>query len=97
VKEAIDYTDRAIEAAKRRGDTTLNVIVGKGLHSSGGVAELKPAIEALIQKHDLVAELDRDNAGVLIVQLGRGKSGRRAIGADEVTRRLENREGCVIM
>ena len=28
VKEAIDYTDRAIEAAKRRGDTTLNIIVG---------------------------------------------------------------------
>lgn len=87
------------------------------MHSSGGVAKLKPAIEALIQKytflftphpspgsatlfrrHDLVAELDPDNAGVLIVQLdGRG-SGRRTIGADEVTRRLEKPgDGCVIM
>jgi len=28
VREAIDYTDRAIEDAKRRGDTTINVIVG---------------------------------------------------------------------
>jgi len=98
VKEAIDYTDRAIEAAKRRGDTTINIIVGKGLHSNGGVAKLKPAIEALMQKHDLVAELDPDNAGVLIVQLGGRKSGRRAIGADEVTRRLEkSNEGCLIM
>jgi hypothetical protein len=28
VKEAIDYTDKAIEAAKRRGDTTIKIIVG---------------------------------------------------------------------
>ena len=28
MKEAIDYADRAIEAAKRRGDTTINIIVG---------------------------------------------------------------------
>lgn len=28
MREAIDYTDRAIEAAKRRGDTTLSIIVG---------------------------------------------------------------------
>lgn len=97
VKEAIEYTDKAIETAKRRGDTTINIIVGKGLHSSGGVAKLKPAIEALMQKYDLVAELDPDNSGVLIVQLGGRKSGRRAIGVDEVTRRLEKSEGCLIM
>jgi hypothetical protein len=28
VKEAIDHADRAIDAAKRRGDTTINIIVG---------------------------------------------------------------------
>lgn len=49
------------------------------------------------RRHDLVAELDPDNSGVLIVQLGGRKSGRRAIGADEVTRRLEKSEGCLIM
>lgn len=97
VKEAVEYTDKAIETAKRRGDTTINIIVGKGLHSSGRVAKLKPAIEALMQKYDLVAELDPDNSGVLIVQLGGRKSGRRAIGVDEVTRRLEKSEGCLIM
>lgn len=49
-------------------------------------------------RHNLVAELDPDNAGVLIVQLGGRKSGRRTIGADEVTRRLEKSgDGCVIM
>jgi len=98
VKEAIDYADRAIQAAKFRGDTTVNIIVGKGLHSSGGVAKLKPAIEELMHKYNLIAELDPDNAGVLIVQLGGRKSGRRAIGVDEVARRLEKPgDGCVIM
>ena len=33
MKEAIDYTDRAIEAAKRRGDTTINIIVGSSFPS----------------------------------------------------------------
>ena len=28
MKEAIEYTDEAIEAAKRRGDTTISIIVG---------------------------------------------------------------------
>lgn len=71
VKEAIMYTDRAIQEAKQRGDSEIQLIVGacprpaplmrirvnfsliepgKGLHSRGGVAKLKPAIEELIQK-----------------------------------------------
>ena len=51
-----------------------------------------------LHRHNLIAELDPDNAGVLIVQLGGRKSGRRAIGADEVTRRLERQgDNCVIM
>ena len=50
VKEAIDYTDRAIEAAKHRGDTTLNIIVGIGcgrlrtgmcISAFGGVPRLR--------------------------------------------------------
>ena len=52
----------------------------------------------VLYRHDLIAEVDPDNAGVLIVQLGGRKSGRRTMGADEVTRRLEKSgEGCVIM
>jgi hypothetical protein len=41
-KEAIAHTDRAIEEAKRRGDSYVNLI-----HSPGGVAKLKSAIEEL--------------------------------------------------
>ncbi|KAJ3781788.1 hypothetical protein GGU10DRAFT_365545 [Lentinula aff. detonsa] len=96
VKEAIERSDSAIEDAKRRGDTEMHLIVGKGLHSSGGVAKIKPAIEALMQKHQLVAELDSNNAGVLIVQLG-GHSD-RAVGPDEIARRLNrDDEGCIVM
>lgn len=97
VKEAIAHTDDAIEQAKRKGDSEIHLIVGKGLHSQGGVAKIKPAIESLMQKHQLVAELDPHNAGVLIVYLGGG--GRdRAVGPDEIARRLDrNDEGCIIM
>ncbi|KIK67073.1 hypothetical protein GYMLUDRAFT_92914 [Collybiopsis luxurians FD-317 M1] len=96
VKEALEHTDRAIEDAKRRGDSEIRLIVGKGLHSQGGVAKIKPAIEDLMQKHQLVAELDPHNAGVLIVQLGGHRD--RAVGPNEIARRLEREdEGCIVM
>ncbi|KAJ3853033.1 hypothetical protein EV368DRAFT_39736 [Lentinula lateritia] len=96
VKEAIERTDYAIQDAKRRGDTEVHLIVGKGLHSSGGVAKIKPAIEELMQKHQLVAELDPNNAGVLLVQLGGHRD--RAVGPDEIARRLNrDEEGCIVM
>ncbi|KAJ3733653.1 hypothetical protein DFJ43DRAFT_221148 [Lentinula guzmanii] len=88
VKEAIERSDIAIEDAKRRGDTEMHLIVGKGLHSSDGIAKIKPAIEALMQKHQLIAELDPNNAGVLIVQL---------VGPDEIARRSNRDEGCIVM
>ncbi|KAF5389495.1 hypothetical protein D9757_004324 [Collybiopsis confluens] len=96
VKEAIAQTDNAIEDAKRRGVSEIHLIVGKGLHSQGGAAKIKPAVEELMKKHQLVAELDPHNAGVLIVQLGGRRD--RAVGPDEITRRLErNDEGCIVM
>ncbi|KAL0575511.1 hypothetical protein V5O48_006466 [Marasmius crinis-equi] len=96
VKEAIAHTDQAIEQAKRRGDTTIHLIVGRGLHSKGGVAKIKPAIEELMQKHQLVAELDEHNAGVLVVHLNAGRD--RGVGSDEIARRLDRSdESCTIM
>lgn len=94
-------------------------MLGKGLHSKGGVAKLKPAIEELIQKyvfnatyedslrcthrcshrHQLIAQLDPQNAGVLIVSLdGRDKGTGRVMQPDDITRGIESKdEGCVIM
>ncbi|KZS98198.1 DUF1771-domain-containing protein, partial [Sistotremastrum niveocremeum HHB9708] len=95
VKEAIARTDQAIQEAQARGDTTIHLIVGKGLHSQNHVAKLKPAIEDLMQKHNLSAHLDPHNDGVLIVNLGGGRD--RGMDPDEMTRRLEKDEGCSIM
>lgn len=99
VKEAITYTDRAIQEARSRGDSEIHLIVGKGLHSSGHVAKLKPAIEELMQKHQLVAELDPNNSGVLIVSLdGHDRGIGRVMRPDDITRNLDNKdEQCIIM
>lgn len=45
VKEAIQRTEQAIAQAEVRGDSQMRIIVGKGLHSEGSVAKIKPAIE----------------------------------------------------
>ncbi|KAI0690187.1 hypothetical protein C8T65DRAFT_745909 [Cerioporus squamosus] len=98
VKEAIRYADQSIQEARARGDSKIHFIVGKGLHSTNHVAKLKPAIEELIQKHGLVAELDEQNAGVLIVNLDGQQTGRGPVlGADELTRNLERKDECTIM
>jgi hypothetical protein len=103
-------------------ETLTFFTAGKGLHSSGGRAKIKPAIEELMQKyhhlllhpsalyrdtdlpihchrHQLLAELDPDNAGVLIVQLTGHSTGRgRVLDANEVSERLEKKDqGCIIM
>ncbi|THU95374.1 DUF1771-domain-containing protein [Dendrothele bispora CBS 962.96] len=96
VKEAIMHTDRALEEAKQRGDSEVHLIVGKGLHSTGGKAKIKPAIEELMEKHQLIAELDPNNAGVLIVELNTRRD--RGVSPDEIARRLDrDDERCVIM
>ncbi|KAG8711453.1 hypothetical protein FRC09_020586 [Ceratobasidium sp. 395] len=95
VKEAIARTESAVQAAQSRGDSQIRIIVGKGLHSQGHAAKLKPAIEELMVKYQLNAHIDPQNAGVLVVQLG-GR-GERGMDPNEVTRRLETDEQCVVM
>ncbi|KAF9531590.1 hypothetical protein CPB83DRAFT_760935, partial [Crepidotus variabilis] len=96
VKEAIARADNAIVHAKAQGRTELKLIVGKGLHSQGGVAKIKPAIEELMQKHNLNPHLDPRNAGVLIVEINAGSG--KGMGADEISRRLQRQdEGCIVM
>ncbi|KAG6375406.1 DUF1771-domain-containing protein [Boletus reticuloceps] len=54
--------------ARRRGHHSV-VILGKGLHSDGHVAKVKPAIEDLMKKHNMPTQVDPHNEGVLIAQL----------------------------
>jgi len=96
VHEAVVRTDRAIQEAQSRGDSSIKLIVGKGLHSKGHAAKIKPAIEELMVKHHFSAHLDPHNEGVLIVDFA-GERG-RGLNADEVMRRLERQDGdCTIM
>jgi DNA-nicking Smr family endonuclease len=50
VKEAIEKTEAAIANGQRQGVDELRVIVGKGIHSQGHVAKIKPAVQGLMQK-----------------------------------------------
>lgn len=97
VKEALERTDRAIQDAKEKGVSELRLIVGKGLHSSEGSAKIRPAIEELMQKHCLLAALDAHNSGVLIVQINPDTRQQQGVEANEISRRLERGEGCIIM
>ncbi len=49
-------------------------------------------------RYQLSAQLDPNNAGVLIVQLNGAQRGERGMGADELSQRLEkDGEQCIIM
>lgn len=72
--EAITRTEQEIAARQRRGDASVRIIVGKGIHSKDHVAHIKPAIEDLMRKYNLQAHLDPKNSGVLVVDLT-GKAG----------------------
>ncbi|KAL5528419.1 hypothetical protein ACEPAF_7555 [Sanghuangporus sanghuang] len=97
--EAVERTDQFILDRRQKGITDLRLIVGKGNHSQNHHAVLKPRIEELMRKHNVVAEIDPDNSGVLLVHLDSGAPTRgRAIDPDEITRRLGDEDkGCIIM
>jgi len=69
VKEAIAHTDKSIAEARARGDKEIRLIVGKGNHSENHMAKIKPAIEDLVQEHNLSAAIDPHNSGVMVVHL----------------------------
>jgi hypothetical protein len=49
-------------------------------------------------RYQLAAQLDPNNAGVLIVQLNGAQRGERGMGVDEISRRLERKdEQCIVM
>lgn len=68
VKEAVDEAERHIRDAKSSGQRSLVFIVGRGLHSQDGVAKIRPAIQQLIERHNLRCIPDTPNAGCLTVQ-----------------------------
>ncbi|KAG5367007.1 Smr domain-containing protein [Yarrowia sp. B02] len=72
VEEAEEFLGQRIQAAMQRGDPVVKAIVGKGLHSAGGVAKIKPAVEKLCNQHRLRHHIDPKNSGVMIIELPNG-------------------------
>lgn len=65
--EAIRKTEDALCDAIRERQPELRVIVGRGSHSKGGKAVLRPALKAEMEKQGLSAQVDTKNEGVLIL------------------------------
>lgn len=69
VKEAEYILKQRIINGVQRNQSSLDCIVGKGKHSAGGIAKLKPAVEQLCTEAGIRCEIDRKNTGVLIIFL----------------------------
>ena len=69
VKEAEYILKQRIINGVQRKQSSLDCIVGKGKHSAGGIAKLKPAIEMLCEEAGIRCEVDHKNTGVLIIYL----------------------------
>ncbi|ANZ77862.1 BA75_05241T0 [Komagataella pastoris] len=71
VREAEYIVKHRISAAVRREEKRLSIIVGKGNHSTNGVAKLKPAVENLCDEAGLHHEVSKKNTGVIEVDLSK--------------------------
>jgi len=60
---------KRIVGGVQRHESKLEVIVGKGLHSKGGVAKLKPAVEEMCEEAGFRSYIDPKNTGVLVIEL----------------------------
>ncbi|RSH85876.1 uncharacterized protein EHS24_004060 [Apiotrichum porosum] len=96
VREAIERVESSISEGQRSGLQELRVITGKGIHSTNHQAKIKPAVEDLMKKYNLSAELDPRNAGVLVVDL-QGRGAGRSRDAGGLVDQMGGDKDCVIM
>lgn len=69
VAEAEEVLGRQINMAIERGEEQLCVIVGKGIHSAGGVTKIKPAVERVLRERGLSWQYEQGNEGKIVVSL----------------------------
>ncbi|KAJ7593879.1 hypothetical protein C8J56DRAFT_925453 [Mycena floridula] len=67
IPEAIRVVEQEFRQALRNDETQLRVIVGKGNHSKGGVAKLKPAIVEYMTGQNFTCTLEPNNTGVVVL------------------------------
>jgi len=92
VKEASERVEEALQRCQQQKLDHLVIIVGKGLHSPGNIAKLKPAIVELVNKYQVSVQPDKPNAGCLYVEFGKGPSE-----LSWLDRWLGLEGGCIIM
>lgn len=98
VKEALAKVQEAVPRAQRQHFPRLRLIVGKGIHSQNHVAHLKPAVQDLLQKHNVTAFVDPHNQGVVIVQLQNPQNINPVAATRELARGATgNEQECVVM
>jgi len=73
-QEITALTNRFLERCKAAGLTKVLIITGKGLHSQGGQAVIKPHVEKILRKSEFVknfswAPLQRGGDGAFEVNL----------------------------
>ncbi|CAO3626355.1 unnamed protein product [Cunninghamella blakesleeana] len=95
VQEATERVDEAIKLCKRQGYENLTIIVGKGLHSPGQIAKLKPAIIEMVQKYEVNCEPNRPNPGCLYITFGQGTGDLSWI--DKFADKLQQHNTCTII
>ncbi|KAG1860135.1 hypothetical protein DFJ58DRAFT_278903 [Suillus subalutaceus] len=69
VFEAKAYFDDAIQGVRDRGELSLRVIVGKGIHSENNIARIKPEIQEYGRSLGLTVEVDSRNDGCLVAKI----------------------------
>ncbi|KAK9461059.1 uncharacterized protein V1516DRAFT_695778 [Lipomyces oligophaga] len=67
VNEAVEYLKERINSSMQRNEDHLEVIVGKGHHSTGGVPKIKPAVINLCEEHGFQYGVEDDNTGVILI------------------------------
>jgi len=70
VPEARDYVKRFFETCAIGNQLrAVKIVTGKGNHSEGGVAKLKPAIKKYLDdRADLLSDIDEENEGCIMVR-----------------------------
>lgn len=94
VKEASQKVEEAIQQCQRNGEDHLVIIVGKGLHSPGQIAKLKPAIIDLVKKYNVSCQPNIPNPGCLYIEFGKGTGDLSWL--DRITDKMSN-DQCTIM
>ncbi|GJP40202.1 hypothetical protein CLOM_g24479 [Closterium sp. NIES-68] len=73
VEEALEQVARRVGEVKERDGERLTVITGRGLHSRGGAARIKPQVMEWAEREKLECVEDPRNAGCVIIKIERSR------------------------